>query len=73
MPSEPGDSWFSPKCIEVQPRRGRVWEVKRWLGSGPSAGYQPQPNWECPHPKESCVRRRGLSFVVKRETAQIIS
>jgi hypothetical protein len=20
MPSEPGDSWFSPKCIEVQPR-----------------------------------------------------
>ena len=20
MPNEPGDSWFSPKCIEVQPR-----------------------------------------------------
>ena len=20
MPSEPGDSWFSPKCIEVQPQ-----------------------------------------------------
>jgi hypothetical protein len=20
MPIEPGDSWFSPKCIEVQPR-----------------------------------------------------
>ena len=20
MPTEPGDSWFSPKCIEVQPR-----------------------------------------------------
>ena len=23
MPSEPGDSWFSPKCIEVQPRGHR--------------------------------------------------
>ena len=21
MPTEPGDSWFSPKCIEVQPQR----------------------------------------------------
>ena len=21
MPIEPGDSWFSPKCIEVQPQR----------------------------------------------------
>jgi hypothetical protein len=20
MPIEPGDSWFSPKCIEVQPQ-----------------------------------------------------
>ncbi len=20
MPTEPGDSWFSPKCIEVQPQ-----------------------------------------------------
>ncbi len=48
MPSEPGDSWFSPKCIEVQPRGRVLWEVERWLGSGPSAGYQPQPNCECP-------------------------
>ena len=22
-------------------------EVERWMGSGPSAGYQPQPNCEC--------------------------
>ncbi len=46
MPSERGDSWFSPKCIEVQPRVG-ILEVERWMGSGPSAGYQPQPNSEC--------------------------
>ena len=53
MPIEPGDSWFSPKCMEVQPRpQTRVcraaWEVERWMGSGPVAGYQPQPNCECP-------------------------
>jgi hypothetical protein len=57
MPIEPGDSWFSPKCMEVQPWRARprkgtgrkpVWEVERWVGSGPVAGYQPQPNCECP-------------------------
>src|SRR5713226_5529667 len=24
-----------------------VVEVERWMGSGPSAGYQPQPNCEC--------------------------
>jgi hypothetical protein len=52
MPIEPGDSWFSPKCMEVQPRPGgdpdTAWEVERWMGSGPVAGYQPQPNCECP-------------------------
>jgi hypothetical protein len=73
MPIEPGDSWFSPKCIEVQPRGRVLWEVERWLGSGPSAGYQPQPNCECPESHATCVRRRGLSFVVERETAQTTS
>jgi hypothetical protein len=56
MPNEPGDSWFSPKCMEVQPRTAALgdrsgeaaWEVERWMGSGPDAGYQPQPNCECP-------------------------
>src|SRR5437016_10962343 len=55
MPIEPGDSWFSPKCIEVQPRGRVLWEVEPWLGSGPSAGYQPQPNCECP---ETCSHVR---------------
>src|SRR5437763_705019 len=44
---ERGDSWFSPKCIEVQPHATTILEVERWMGSGPSAGYQPQPNCEC--------------------------
>ena len=47
MPNEHGDSWFSPKCIEVQPRERTILEVEHWMGSGPSAGYQPQSNYEC--------------------------
>ena len=34
MPSERGDSWFSPKCIEVQPGVALL-EVERCLGAGP--------------------------------------
>ena len=26
-------------------------EVERWMGSGPSAGYQPHTNCECHHPR----------------------
>ena len=48
MPIEPGDSWFSPKCMAVQPRPLAAREVEPWLGSGPGAGYHPQPNCECP-------------------------
>ena len=32
MPIEHGDSWFSPKCIEVQPQGVTLLEVERWLG-----------------------------------------
>ena len=49
MPTERGDSWFSPKCIEVQPPHTGVLEVERGMGTGPNAGYQPQPNCECQH------------------------
>src|SRR2546421_12399429 len=48
MPTERGDSWFSPKCIEVQPREQEtLLEVERGMSSGPSAGYQPHANYEC--------------------------
>ena len=48
MPIERGDSWFSPKCIEVQPlgEQGLV-EVERGMGKGPSAGYCVHANYEC--------------------------
>src|SRR5579859_324857 len=46
MPMERGDSWFSPKCIEVQPRcrypGGRALD-----GLGAKCGYQPQLNSKC--------------------------
>ena len=46
MPIEPGDSWFSPKCIEVQPHAvlagGRALD-----GRGALPGYRNQPNSEC--------------------------
>ena len=46
MPIEPGDSWFSPKCIEVQPHVFR--DGGRALdGRGALPGYQTQPNSEC--------------------------
>ena len=45
MPIERGDSWFSPKCIEVQRRlfcrAGRVLD-----GLGALPGYRNQPNRE---------------------------
>ena len=45
MPIERGDSWFSPKCIEVQrrlfTRAGRALD-----GLGALPGYQTQPNSE---------------------------
>ena len=47
IPTERGDSWFSPKCIEVQPRGRPDWAVERCVGSGPGAGYHPHANCEC--------------------------
>ncbi len=49
IPTERGDSWFSPKCIEVQPRGCSVVEVEHCVGSGPGAGYHPHANCECHH------------------------
>src|SRR5205807_1432525 len=63
MPIERGDSWFSPKCIEVQPREKTILEVEHWMGSGPSAGYQPQPNCEC---KDNVARLKHHTEAVDR-------
>jgi hypothetical protein len=71
MLNEPGDSWFSPKCLEGQPRGGAT--GGRAL-DGPGGVMLTAPN----QTTKTCgrtgrVRRRGLSFVVERETAQTIS
>ena len=68
MPSEPGDSWFSPKGIEVPPRRGPT---------GGSA-LDRQGGEQLTDPNQTVnaggelpgVRRRVRRFVVERGTAQ---
>ena len=45
MPIERGDSWFSPKCIEVQ-RRSFAVAGRALNGLGAFPGYQSQSNSE---------------------------
>jgi hypothetical protein len=71
MPNELGDSWFSPKCIEVQPQDlsygGRALD-------GLGREYLTKLNQTTN--AIACilgVRLWGLSFIVERGTAQTIS
>ena len=69
---ELGNSWFSPKCIEVQPqvfRRGGK-ATDRLRGPG---GLPIPIKLRIPRRESLGVRLRVIRFVVKRETAQIIS
>ena len=71
MPTEPGDSWFSPKCIEVQPRvlsfAGRALDE---LGGEKLTKLNQTSNGGV---SSSGVRRWRISPIVERETAQTIS
>ena len=71
MPTEPGDSWFSPKCIEVQPRvmtfAGRALDG---LGGEKLAKLNQTANATA---QNLGVRLWGISSMVERETAQTIS
>ena len=68
MPIERGDSWFSPKCIEVQP-----WDVasggRALLLCGGFTAYQMTANSEC-QKRAPRVRRCVLTCTVERETTQ---
>ena len=71
MPIELGDSWFSPKCIEVQPQvivnGGRALD-------GLGGEYLTNSNQTTDAISQNLgVRLRGISSVVERETAQTIS
>jgi hypothetical protein len=71
MPNEPGDSWFSPKCIEVQPQE-LVNGGKALDGLG--GEYLTNSNQT-----ENAINfilgvgLWGISSIVERETAQTIS
>ena len=67
MPIEPGDSWFSPKCIEVQPwgfnHGGRA---LNGLGGEKLTNPNQTANAMVPHPESETVgdklhRREGNS------------
>ena len=71
MPIEPGDSWFSPKCIEVQPQMiangGRALD-------GLGGEYLTNSNQTSNAIGRNLgVRLWGISSIVERETAQTIS
>ncbi len=71
MPTEPGDSWFSPKCIEVQPQvivnGGRALD-------GLGGEYLTNSNQTTNAINQNLgVRLWGISSIVERETAQTIS
>jgi hypothetical protein len=71
MPIESGDSWFSPKCIEVQPveaaARGRA-----LLLCGGFTAYQATANSECGQWTHG-VRQSAQTLIVERETTQTCS
>ena len=71
MPNEPGDSWFSPKCIEVQPQ-AIVSGGKALDGLGGKTLTNSNQTVNAINLNLG-VRLRGISFVVERETAQTIS
>jgi hypothetical protein len=47
MPIEHGDSWFSPKCIEVQPALGAPGGGRALVGRGGFTAYQLRLTCEC--------------------------
>ena len=71
MPIEPGASWFSPKCVEAQRLRLKL-GGKALFRCGLRERYQIETNSEYPVNTQP-VRRWGISFIVKRETAQTTS
>jgi hypothetical protein len=71
MPTEPGDSSFSPKCIEVQPQviasGGRALD-------GLGGEYLSNSNQTANAISQNLgVGLWRISFIVERETAQTIS
>ena len=71
MPIEPGDSWFSPKCIEVQPQ---VFVNGGKALDGLGGEKLTNSNQTTNAISQSLgVRLWGLSSIVERETAQTIS
>ena len=72
MPIESGDSWFAPKCIEVQPGGEMAYGGRALLWCGGFTAYQATANYECYTPNPG-VRQAAQTLLVERETTQICS
>ena len=71
MPIELGDSWFSPKCIEVQPQMfASGGKALDGLGGKQLTNSNQTMNAAS---YNLGVRLWGISSIVERETAQTIS
>lgn len=73
IPVELGASWISSKCVEAQRLVMDGLGVKHCFGAGCESGTK---SWQTKNTKfvfYQPVRQWGISFIVKRETAQIIS
>ena len=73
IPIELGASWFSPKCVEAQRRVMNCPGVKHCIGAGWETGTKSSQTQNTGHEFHPPVRQWGISFIVKRETAQITS
>ena len=67
---KPGDSSFSPKWLEGQPRRFCPAGVERRNSAGGLPAYPPKPNSEYRVGPTPGVRARGISFALQRGTTQ---
>jgi len=71
MPIEHGDSWFSPKSLEGEPRGSASGGVALCEWKGSHRDYCLFANDKVAGPPPG-VRRWGISSKVKRATAQIV-
>jgi hypothetical protein len=73
IPIELGASWFSPKCVEAQRFYMSCLGVKHCIGAGCESGTKSSQTHNTRYAFVKPVRQWGISFIVKRETAQITS
>jgi hypothetical protein len=73
IPVELGASWISSKCVEAQRLMMGYLGVKHCFGAGCESGTKSSQTKNTKYAFHQPVRQWGISFIVKRETAQTTS